>query len=123
MLRHFDVAAGDVVHSYGNAHTDYIKAIKALADNHILSAAYDGFVKLFDFRVHESAQMEFNHQEQLEAIDLFPSKFTFAAVGGNKMSLWDIRTGKELFQARNNKKIVSGVKVISNGSRLSLIHI
>jgi WD40 repeat protein len=41
----------------------------------------------------------------------------FAAVGGNKMSLWDVRTGKELFQARNNKKNVSGVKVISHGSR------
>lgn len=33
------------------------------------------------------------------------------------MSLWDVRTGKELFQARNNKKNVSGVKVISHGSR------
>lgn len=42
---------------------------------------------------------------------------TFVAVGGNKMSLWDVRTGKSLFEARNNKKIVSGVKVVSQGSR------
>jgi len=54
----------------------------------------------------------------MESIDVFPSGLTFAAVGGNKMSLWDVRTGKELFQARNNKKIVSGVKVVSHGSRL-----
>ena len=40
------------MHSYGNAHADYIKSIKVLEDNHILSAGYDGFVKLFDFRVH-----------------------------------------------------------------------
>lgn len=33
------------------------------------------------------------------------------------MSLWDVRTGKGLFEARNNKKIVSGVKVVSQGSR------
>lgn len=46
-----------VVHSYENAHTDYIKTIKALENNHILSGAYDGFVKLFDFRVHEKAQL------------------------------------------------------------------
>lgn len=30
VLRHFDVAAGEVVHSYGDAHSDYIKSIKAL---------------------------------------------------------------------------------------------
>ena len=48
-----------MVHSYANAHTDYIKGIKVLQDNHILSAAYDGFTRLFDFRVHERAQMEF----------------------------------------------------------------
>ena len=117
VLRHFDVAAGEVIHSYANAHDDYIKSIKILENNHILSAGYDCFIKLFDFRVHEKAQLEFNHQEQLEAIDVFPSGLTFAAVGGNKMSLWDVRTGKELFQARNNKKIVSGVKVVSHGSR------
>lgn len=68
ILRHFDVASGEVVHSYDNAHTDYIKSIKALQDNHILSAGYDGFVKLFDFRVHEKAQIQFHHSEQLEAI-------------------------------------------------------
>ena len=56
-MRHYDIASGEVVHSYANAHTDYIKKIKALEDNHILSAAYDGFVKLFDFRVHEKAQI------------------------------------------------------------------
>jgi hypothetical protein len=55
------VAAGQVVHSYDNAHTDYIKTIKALENNHILSGAYDGIVKLFDFRVHEKAQLEFKH--------------------------------------------------------------
>lgn len=30
IIRHYDVAAGQVVHSYDNAHTDYIKSIKAL---------------------------------------------------------------------------------------------
>lgn len=117
VLRHFDVAAGEVVHSYADAHSDYIKSIKALEDNHILSAGYDGYVRLFDFRVHEKAQLEFHHQEQLEAIDVFPSGMIFAAVGGNKMSLWDVRTGKGLFEARNNKKIVSGVRVVSQGIR------
>jgi hypothetical protein len=51
------VASGEVVHSYENAHSDYIKGIKALENNHILSAGYDGFVRLFDFRVHEKAQL------------------------------------------------------------------
>jgi WD40 repeat protein len=50
-------------------------------------------------------------------MDLFPSKLTFVACGGNKVSIWDVRTGKELFSACNNKKTVSGVKVVSQGSR------
>ena len=61
VLRQFDVAAGEVVHSYANAHSDYIKCIRLLEENHILSAGYDGLVKLFDFRVHEQAAMEFVH--------------------------------------------------------------
>lgn len=117
ILRHFDVASGEVVHSYDNAHSDYIKSIKSLQNNHILSAGYDGYVRLFDFRVHEKAQIEFKHEQQLQSISLFPSKLTFVSCGGNKVFLWDIRTGKQLFSACNNKKTVSSVQVISNGSR------
>jgi U3 small nucleolar RNA-associated protein 15 len=65
VLRHFDVASGEVVHSYDHAHNDYIKAIRALQDHHLLSAGYDGFVRLFDFRVHEKPQLEMEHGEQL----------------------------------------------------------
>jgi U3 small nucleolar RNA-associated protein 15 len=117
IIRHYDVAAGQVVHSYDNAHTDYIKAIKALENNHILSGAYDGIVKLFDFRVHEKAQLEFKHEEQIESMDLYPSKLSFIVGGGNKVSIWDIRTGKAMFEGRNNKKVVTNVKLISQGSR------
>lgn len=53
VLRLFDVAGGSVVHSYENAHSDYIKCVKGLENNHLLSGGYDGFIKLFDFRVHE----------------------------------------------------------------------
>ena len=59
ILRLYDVAAGEVVHSYGAAHDDYIKCVRALENNHLLSGAYDGKIKLFDFRVHKNAQMEF----------------------------------------------------------------
>ena len=30
MIRHYDVATGQIVHSYEEAHTDYIKSIKGL---------------------------------------------------------------------------------------------
>lgn len=61
VIRLFDVAAGSVVHSYDRPHNDYIKCIKGLENNHLLSGSYDGYIKLFDFRVHEVAQMQFNH--------------------------------------------------------------
>ena len=53
ILRLFDVASGMVVHSYENAHDDYIKCVRGLENNNILSGGYDGKIKLFDFRVHE----------------------------------------------------------------------
>lgn len=118
MVRHFDVAVGELVHSYEDAHNDYVRSIKALQNNHILTAGYDGYVKLFDFRVHQMAQQQFNHQEQLESIALFPSQLTFAAAGGNKLSMWDLRTNKPLFEGRNNKKVVTSVKVVQDGSRI-----
>ena len=43
--------------------------------------------------------MEFHHNEPLESIDIFPSKLTFIAGGGNKVALYDIRAGKQLFSA------------------------
>lgn len=30
VIRLFDVAAGEIVHSYENAHTDYVKCVKGL---------------------------------------------------------------------------------------------
>lgn len=50
-------------------------------------------------------------------MDLYPSKLNFIVGGGNKVSIWDIRTGKTLFEGRNNKKVVTNVKLISEGSR------
>ena len=72
---------------------------------------------MFDFRVHEKAQLEFKHEEQIESMDLYPSKLSFIVGGGNKVSIWDIRTGKAMFEGRNNKKVVTNVKLISQGSR------
>lgn len=65
MIRLFDIASGIIVHSYENAHNDYIKCLKGLQNNHLLSGAYDGKIKLFDFRVHEDPQMIFNHGNQV----------------------------------------------------------
>lgn len=60
-IRKFDVAAGSVVHSIGKAHKDYIKAIKAVQENQILTGGYDGLVKLFDFRVGKDSKLAFEH--------------------------------------------------------------
>ena len=53
ILRLFDIASGTVVHSYDKAHDDYIKCVRGLENNNLLSGGYDGKIKLFDFRVHE----------------------------------------------------------------------
>lgn len=117
VIRHFDVAAGSIVHSYEDAHEDYIRCVKVLQDNHVLSGGYDNVMRLFDFRVHEKAQLVFNHGEQVEWMDTFPSGMMFVGCGGNKVTLWDIRSEKCLMTASNHKKIVSCVRVVSEGSR------
>jgi WD40 repeat protein len=65
ILRLFDIAAGEVVHSYDGAHDDYIRCVKGLENTHLLSGGYDGKVKLFDFRVHSSPQLIFHHATQV----------------------------------------------------------
>ncbi len=118
VLRLFDVASGSVVHSYENAHSDYIKCIKGLENNHLLSAGYDGTIKLFDFRVHELPQLEFNHGTQVEWFDLFPSNMNFVACGDKKITSWDIRSAKPVFENFSSKKTLTCVRVLSNGSRI-----
>ena len=56
-IRKFDVAAGSVVHSFAKAHSDYIKAIQSLQDNHLVTAGYDGKIKFWDFRVQRSSTL------------------------------------------------------------------
>ena len=118
ILRLYDVAAGEVIHSYGGAHEDYIKCVRSLENNHLLSGSYDGKIKLFDFRVHKNAQMEFQHGAQVEWFDLFPSKLNFVACGEKKITSWDIRSPQPLFENVSNKKLVSCVRVASKGSRI-----
>ena len=42
---------------------------------------------------------------------------TFVSCGGNKVFLWDLRMGRQLFSGCNNKKTVSSVKVANGGAR------
>jgi WD40 repeat protein len=60
-IRRFDVAAGSVVHSFAKAHSDYIKSIKCLQENYIVTAGYDGKIKFFDFRSNSGSTLEFDH--------------------------------------------------------------
>lgn len=41
-LRQYDIAAGEVVSSYDKIHNDYIKCVKTLGNQTILTGAYDG---------------------------------------------------------------------------------
>ena len=118
VLRLYDVAAGEVVHSYANAHSDYIKCVRSLENNLLLSGGYDGKVNLFDFRVHKAPQYVFEHGGQVEWLDVFPSKLNFVVCGEKKITSWDIRSQKPLFENISSKKLVSCVRVASKGSRI-----
>jgi U3 small nucleolar RNA-associated protein 15 len=117
IVRQFDVVSGSIVHSYANTHTDYVKSIKCLQSNHILTASYDGKIKLFDFRVHKQAEMVFDHKSPVEAIDKFTNGLSFVACGGTAVSVWDVRNGKQLHYGANNKKTVTSIKVLESGER------
>ena len=83
----------------------------------MLSGSYDGTIKLYDFRVHEAPQMTFQHGGQVESIDLFPSHINFIACGDKRITSWDIRSNKPVFENESHKKTVNCVKVVSEGSR------
>lgn len=42
----------------------------------------------------------------------------FVACGDKKITSWDIRSSKPLFDISNSKKILTCVRVLSNGSRI-----
>jgi WD40 repeat protein len=111
-IRKFDVAAGSVVHSFGKAHSDYIKAIQSLQDNHLATAGYDGKIKFWDFRVQKGTTLEFDHGHPVEAIDRYPSGMAVVSCGGNNVSVWDVRASRQLYTGESNKKLVTCVRVL-----------
>lgn len=82
-----------------------------------MTAGYDGKIKLFDFRVHKQAEIVFDHESPIEAIDKFGNGLSFVACGGTAVSVWDVRNGKKLHYGANNKKTVTCIKVLESGER------
>ena len=62
IIRQFDVVANSVIHSFPNAHKDYIKCLGYLGNNHLVSGGYDNHLKIYDFRIHKQDVMIFDHQ-------------------------------------------------------------
>lgn len=89
--------ANAVIHSFPNAHKDYIKCLGYLGDNHIVSGGYDNHLKIFDFRVHKQDVMVFDHLLPVESLAVMPTKLSFASVGGTSLKVWDIRANRVLF--------------------------
>lgn len=116
-IRKFDVAAGSVVHSIGKAHKDYIKAVKAVQENQILTGGYDGIVKLFDFRVGKDNKIALEHGDPVESLDSFPSGLSAISVGGTTINIWDLRMSRQLHSISANKKTVTSVKILESGER------
>ncbi len=107
-----------MIHSFPNAHEDYIKCLGYLGNNHIVSGGYDNKIKIFDFRVHKQKVMKFSHGFPVESLTVLPSKLSFASVGGTALKVWDIRTNKLLFENLNNKKTLNTVRVLADGDRI-----
>lgn len=42
----------------------------------------------------------------------------FVACGEKKISSWDIRSSRPVYENENNKKLLTCVRVVSNGSRV-----
>ena len=112
------MVANTVVHSFPNAHEDYIRCLGYLGDGHIVSGAYDNKLKIFDFRVHKQKVMKFDHGFPVEGLSVLPSKLAFASVGGTALKVWDIRTNKLLFENLNNKKTLTTVRVMGDSDRI-----
>lgn len=58
-LRQYDVAAGNVTASYDNIHNDYVKCVRSVGNNTVITGGYDCFIKMFDIRAPQNPVLTF----------------------------------------------------------------
>ncbi|EAR85061.1 U3 small nucleolar RNA-associated protein, putative (macronuclear) [Tetrahymena thermophila SB210] len=120
-IKLYDIASNEVVRTYVNAHSDYVRSIVSVpnSDRNVISGGYDGFANLFDFRDKSKKPIrQFNHGVSIEDTTIIPSGFSFATVGGTSVNIWDLRTGNAIETLNHNLKTITCAKFISNGDRL-----
>ena len=71
-----------MVRSYQQAHEDYIRSVRLLEENLLLTGGYDSAIRLHDLRVERSIQMEYLHGSPVEALEVMANGLSCVAVGG-----------------------------------------
>lgn len=120
-VRLWDVANEKVVQTYGDAHTDYIRAgaMHPQAAHMFVSGGYDGKISLYDTRAETAVQRTLDHGAPVESMLFLPNGSIFVSAGGNQVRVWDLISGCRLLTMMSqHHKTVTCLRLGSDGRRL-----
>jgi U3 small nucleolar RNA-associated protein 15 len=127
-LRIWDISTGQVVNTWEDAHTDYIRtaAVSSSNDRLVLTGSYDHTIKLWDLRANE-AVMTLTHGTPgsqsfpVESVMFLPGDAVVLSAGGNQLRAWDIlgsSSGRLLHMASNHQKTITSMCLDGSSSRV-----
>ncbi|XP_016948554.1 U3 small nucleolar RNA-associated protein 15 homolog [Drosophila biarmipes] len=120
-VRMWDVANEKVVQTYGDAHTDYIRAgaMHPQATHMFVSGGYDGKIHLYDTRAETAVQRTLDHGAPVESMLFLPNGSIFVSAGGSQVRVWDLISGCRLLTMMSqHHKTVTCLRLGSDGRRL-----
>ncbi|XP_017045979.1 U3 small nucleolar RNA-associated protein 15 homolog [Drosophila ficusphila] len=120
-VRLWDVANEKVVQTYGDSHTDYIRAgaMHPQTSHMFISGGYDGKINLYDTRAETAVQRTVDHGAPVESLLFLPSGSIFISAGGSQVRVWDMISGCRLLTMMSqHHKTVTCLRLGSDGKRL-----
>jgi len=101
-------------------HTADVFDVRFSADgNHLISASWDGTVRVRDTKTMETEIVFRGHVAPVWGADISPDNHTVASVGVDGTRIWDLRTGKAIGQIKPSELTVDA-RFSPDGKRLAL---
>ncbi|MBW0484842.1 hypothetical protein O181_024557 [Austropuccinia psidii MF-1] len=113
-VRLYDLATSQILNTFVG-HQDYVRTGAFTNSNLILSASYDGSIKLWDHRINQnhSSVWSANHRHPIENILIHPSNTLAISAGGPTLKIWDIlgssQHNQPLLNISNHQKTITSL--------------
>merc|ERR1712187_92347 len=101
-VRFWDLSTGiQITHMKG--HLDYVRAVSSFTNDSKLwlTGGYDHSILMWDVRCNYCS-LKMDHGTQVENLVVLPTGILAISVGGNKLCLWDLSSGGNVYLEKNS---------------------